>query len=287
MLSFTAVSFPGSSGPGVSPTYTWSLEPTVVLGVLVLSVLYLIGWRRARASSATHAPGYGRLSLFMGAMVLVVLALMSPIDSLGDEDLIVMHMIQHLILLDFVPILMILSFNKVLLRPITRRIQTLERRAGWLASPWFAVVAYVVGVYAWHVPGSYDLALHHGWIHALEHLTFSIVGFLYWWHVLSPIPARRRLTGLGPLAYMVSTKLFIGALGIALAFLPRVIYVFYAHKPHYWGLTPVEDQSMAGLAMALEQSLVMGVAFVYLVYRFFSEAEAEQRRRERFELAHE
>jgi cytochrome c oxidase assembly factor CtaG len=82
---------------------------------------------------------------------------------------------------------------------------------------------------------------------------------------------------------MVTTKLFIGALGIALAFLPRVIYGFYAHKPDYWGLTPIEDQSMAGLVMALEQSVVMGIAFVYLIYRFFDEAAAEQRRRERYE----
>lgn len=286
MLSLALVS-PGSSGPDVTPPYAWGFEPTVVLGVLVLSALYVIGWRRARASDAVHAPGWGRLSLFVASMALVVLALMSPIDSLGDDDLIVMHMVQHLILLDIMPILLILSFNKVLLRPLTRRIQTIERGAGFLAGPVFAVIAYVAGVYAWHVPGAYDLALRHSGIHALEHVTFSIVGVLYWWHVFSPIRARRRLTGLGPLAYMTSTKLFIGALGIALAFLPRVIYAFYSHKPHYWGLSPIEDQSMAGLAMALEQSLVMGVAFVYLIYRFFSEAEAEQRRREQFELAHE
>jgi putative membrane protein len=258
-LLFSLV-LPGAHGPDVTPTYSWSAEPTVILGTLIL-----------------------RLSLFVTSMVLVLLALLSPIDSLGDNDLLVMHMVQHMILLDLVPITLILSLNKVLLRPITRRIHTLERRAGFFATPVFAVIAYVGGVYGWHVPGAYDLALRHTWIHALEHLTFSAVGTLYWWHVLSPIRARRRLTGLGPLAYMVTTKLFIGALGIALAFLPRVIYAFYAHKPDYWGLTPLEDQSMAGLVMALEQSIVMGIAFVYLVYRMFSEAEAEQERRERYE----
>jgi putative membrane protein len=282
VLLFSLV-LPGAHGPDVTPTYSWSAEPTVILGTLILCVLYGLGWRRARRSGSSHAPGYGRLSLFVTSMVLVLLALLSPIDSLGDNDLLVMHMVQHMILLDLVPITLILSLNKVLLRPITRRIHTLERRAGFFATPVFAVIAYVGGVYGWHVPGAYDLALRHTWIHALEHLTFSAVGTLYWWHVLSPIRARRRLTGLGPLAYMVTTKLFIGALGIALAFLPRVIYAFYAHKPDYWGLTPLEDQSMAGLVMALEQSIVMGIAFVYLVYRMFSEAEAEQERRERYE----
>jgi len=282
VLPFSLVS-PGFSGPDVTPAYSWSFEPTVVFPTLILCVLYGLAWRRARRSGSVHAPGYGRLSMFALSMALVVVALLSPIDSLGDDDLLVMHMVQHMILLDLVPITLILSLNKVLLRPVTRRIQVIERRAGFFGSPVFAVLAYVAGVYAWHVPAAYDLALRHDWIHALEHLTFSAVGTLYWWHVLSPIRARRRLTGLGPLAYMVTTKLFIGALGIALSFLPRVIYAFYAHKPDYWGLTPQEDQSMAGLVMALEQSLVMGVAFVYLIYKFFDEAAAEQRRRERLE----
>ncbi|HET9123499.1 MAG TPA: cytochrome c oxidase assembly protein [Solirubrobacteraceae bacterium] len=282
MLLFSLVSI-GSSRRSVTPVYSWSVQPTVVIGTLILCVLYGLAWRRGRASGSSHAPGYGRLALFATSMVLVIVALLSPVDSLADDDLLVMHMVQHVILLDLVPITLILSLNKVLLRPVTRRIHTLERRAGFLASPVFAVIAYVVGVYGWHVPAAYDLALHHSAIHALEHLTFSVVGTLYWWHVLSPIRSRRRLTGLGPLAYMITTKLFIGALGIVLTFLPHVIYAFYAHKPDYWGLTPTEDQSMAGLVMALEQSVVMGIAFVYLIYNFFDEAAAEQRRRERLE----
>jgi hypothetical protein len=63
------------------------------------------------------------------------------------------------------------------------------------------------------------------------------------------------------------------------------IYPFYGGHPHYWGLSPVEDQNMAGLVMALEQSIVMGIALVYLIYRMFAEAEAEQQRRERFDPA--
>jgi putative membrane protein len=272
-------------GPNPSPAYAWSIEPTVVIGVLILCLLYGLGWRRARAGGASHAPGYGRLSLFALSQVLVLIALLSPVDSLADQDLLVMHMVQHLILLDLVPITMILSLNKVLLRPITRRVKAIEQRAGFVGGPVFAVLAYIGVVYVWHIPACYDDALRHPWVHACEHLCFAIVGTLYWWHVLSPIRSRRRLTGLGPLAYMTTAKVGIGGLGIALAFLPRVIYPFYAHLPHYWGLTPQDDQSLSGVVMALEQSLVMGVALVYLIYRMFDEAEAEQNRRERYELA--
>ena len=272
-----------STGPSVSPVIQWSPEPSVIIGVIALGALYLIAWRHARATGSSHAPGWGRLSLFAGGMGCVVAALISPIDSLGDQ-LLVMHMVQHILLLDFAPILIILSFNKVLLRPVTRQLTRLEERAGPLSHPVFAVLAYAGIVWAWHVPVAYDAALHNTTVHALEHLCFSFAGALYWWHVLSPIRSRKRLAGLGPIAYMTSTKLLVGALGIALAFATSSIYPFYAHHPHYWGLSPVEDQSMAGLVMALEQSIVMGIALVWLFYRMLSEAEREQQRAERYEV---
>jgi len=90
--------------------------------------------------------------------------------------------------------------------------------------------------------------------------------------------------GLGPIGYMVSTKLLVGALGIALAFAPASFYPFYAHHPHYWGLSPSEDQSMAGLVMALEQSVVMGVALVIVFTQMLAESEREAQRQERFEV---
>ena len=102
--------------------------------------------------------------------------------------------------------------------------------------------------------------------------------------VFSPIRARKRLTGLGPMGYMVSTKLLVGALGIVLAFAPTSIYPFYTHQPHFWGLSAVEDQNMAGLVMALEQSIVMGIALVYLFYRMLSESESDAQRSERYEV---
>jgi putative membrane protein len=287
--AFALVTQPGGpSGHSVAPIASWTLEPSVIVIIGAFVILYVMGWRRARGNGTqptpAHAPGWGRLTLFALGMLAVVAALLSPIDVLGDQ-LLVMHMTQHLLLLDVAPILVILSFNKVLLRPVTRRVQLIERRAGFFASPVFAVLAYAGAMYGWHIPAAYDAALHDTTVHAVEHLCFAAAGSLYWWHVLSPIRARRRLTGLGPIAYMTSTKLLVGAIGVWLAFSTSNIYPFYAHQPHYWGLSPVTDQNVAGLVMALEQSIVMGTALVYLIYRLFSEAEAEQQRRERLEAA--
>ena len=84
---------------------------------------------------------------------------------------------------------------------------------------------------------------------------------------------------------MVTTKLLVGLLGILLAFAPSVIYPFYAGHPHFWGLSPHTDQSMAGLTMALEQSVVMGIALVVVFVQMLNESERDAQRRERFEVA--
>jgi cytochrome c oxidase assembly factor CtaG len=269
---------------GVAPKIAWSFEPGVLLGVVALGLLYVKGWRLAREPGAPHPPGVGRLALFMSGLAVVLIALVSPIDGLGDQ-LMLMHMVQHILLLDIAPILIILGFTKGLLRPVTRRVQAIERRAGPFAHPAFAVIAYAGLMWLWHIPAMYDAALRHPTIHVIEHLCFAAAGSLYWWHLLSPIRSRLRLGGMGPIGYMVSTKLLVGVLGIVLAFAPDAFYPFYEHHPHYWGLTAGQDQNMAGLLMALEQSIVMGVALVYLFVRMLAESEREAQREERLEVA--
>jgi cytochrome c oxidase assembly factor CtaG len=255
----------------------------VLVGVIAAGVIYVLGWRRGRAGGAPHRPGYGRLTLFFAGLATILVALISPIDILGAQ-LLVMHMVQHLLLLDIAPILMILGLNKVLLRPVTRRLTVIEQRAGYLGHPVFAIALYVGMMWGWHVPALYDAALHNATVHAFEHACFFTAGSLYWWHLLSPIRGRMRLGGMGPVVYMTTTKLLVGALGILLAFAPASFYPYYQHHPHFWGLSPSTDQSLAGLVMALEQSIVMGIALAWLFVRMLGESEREAQRSERFEV---
>jgi len=209
------------------------------------------------------------------------LALISPVDRLG-EQLASMHMVQHLLVADVAAILLTLGLTRHILRPATRRVHRIERAAGPFASPWFGVIAYVGVMWLWHVPALYDAALEHATVHVLEHVSFAAAGLLYWWHLLSPIRSRLRLAGLGPILYMASTKILVGFLGVLLAFAPELLYTGYDTPGTRWGLTPHDDQQVAGLVMALEQSLVMGVALAYLFYRLLSESEAEDQRAERY-----
>ena len=258
----------------MSPDASWTFSPGAIVLLLAATGVYVVRWRRAGASPL-------RLLLFVAGIACVAAAIVSPLDRLA-EQLLSMHMVQHVLLLDVAPILIILSFTKVLLRPATRRLVPVERAAGLLAHPVFAILFYAGAMWAWHVPALYDAALESPGLHVFEHLTISAAGGLYWWHVLSPIRPRMRLSGLGPLAYMLSTKVLLGILGVVLTFAPESFYAFYEAQPRYWDLSAQEDQAIAGAIMAVEQSVVMGIALAYLFIRLLGESERDEERAERY-----
>ncbi|HEV2812823.1 MAG TPA: cytochrome c oxidase assembly protein [Solirubrobacteraceae bacterium] len=263
----------------MSPDASWTFSPGAIVLILAATGVYVVRWRRAGAS-------VGRLALFGAGMACVAAAIVSPLDRLA-EQLLSMHMVQHLLLLDLAPILIILGFTKVLLRPATRRLMPLEKAAGFLAHPAFAVALYAGAMWVWHIPALYDAALENPALHVFEHLVMSAAGGLYWWHVLSPIRPRVPLVGLGGAAYMLSTKVLLGILGIVLTFAPESFYAFYEGQPRYWDLSAQEDQALGGAIMAIEQSIVMGIALAYLFVRLLSDSEKEEERAERYAAAAE
>jgi cytochrome c oxidase assembly factor CtaG len=262
---------------------SWTFAPIVLVALVAYVWVYAWRWRISRAEGGARAAPVGRLVLWCAGVLSLFVALISPVDRLG-EQLASVHMVQHLLIADVAPILLTLGLTKWILRPATRRIHRIERAAGPFGHPAFGVVAYVGGMWLWHIPAMYNAALRNGNVHVLEHLTFAAVGLLYWWHLLSPIRSRMRLGGMGPVLYMASTKILVGFLGVLLTFSPTLLYGFYdTHGATRWGLSALNDQHVAGLIMALEQSIVMGIALAYLFTRMLQEAEEKNLREEREE----
>ena len=262
---------------------SWTFDPGPLALMALATWAYVTRWRRARADAGPAAADGWRLASFLAGIAIIAAALVSPVDRLAEQAF-VMHMVQHVLLLDVASILLILGSTKVILRPATRRLKRVEDAAGPLAHPAFAVAAYVGIMWVWHVPALYDAALRHPAFHAVEHVAFSAVGLLYWWHLLSPLRSRLRFGGMGPVVYMLSTKLLVGLLGIGLTFAPNAIYGFYEHQSPIWGLTADTDQQLAGAVMAIEQSIVMGIALAWLFVRALAESEREEERAERYEV---
>ena len=247
-------------------------------------------WRFARAREEVGARGGGARGVgplqavaFAGGMLAILVALVSPIDGLGEQYLFSAHMVQHVLLGDIAPLLILLGLSRVILRPATRRLMSVERRLGPLASPATGLIAWLVLMYLWHIPALYDAAVEHPLVHLLEHLSFFAAGVALWWPLIQPIPMRRHLTGLQPVAYIGTAKAGLAALGIFLTWSTTAIYPYYEDTPRIWGLTPVEDQNVAGVIMMVEQSVTLAVVLVVLFMRMLRQSEIDQLRRERLE----
>ena len=222
---------------------------------------------------------------FGGAVLALLGALVTPLDGLGEDYLFSAHMLQHVLLGDIAPLLLLLSLSRVILRPVTRRLMRVERALGPLASPPVAIAVWLGTMYIWHVPALYDAAAEHAPLHALEHVSFFAAGIALWWPLVQPVPMRRAMTGLQPLGYIAAAKGGLAALGLLLAWSATAHYPWYEDAPRIWGLSAVEDQNVAGVIMMVEQSLTLVIVMVWVFVRMLSRSEEEELRRERLDEA--
>jgi cytochrome c oxidase assembly factor CtaG len=267
------------------PHVHWTLDPGPLLAMAFGTFVYVRRFRAARAEAGGRGAGPLQAAAFAGAMLALLAALVSPVDRLGEDYLFSAHMVQHILLGDIAPLLLLLSLSRVIMRPVTRRFSGLERRLGPLASPPVLIALWLVLIYFWHVPALYDAALEHPLAHALEHACFFTAGVAVWWPLIQPVPMRRRLTGMQPLMYIFAAKVGLAALGIYLAWSTGVAFDYYTHVPRIWGLSAVEDQNAGGAIMLVEQSLVLVTVMAVLFVRMLTQSEEEERRRERLEDA--
>ncbi len=274
---------PGINAVTQHPQIGWFSDPAVLAPLLLFAAIYV--WRFAKARREAHGRGAGALqaAAFAGGMLALLAALVSPIDGLGEDYLFSAHMVQHVLLGDIAPLLILLGLSRVILRPATRRLMRVERALGRLASPVVGIAIWLAIMYLWHVPALYDAATENALVHLLEHASFFVAGLCLWWPLIQPVPMRRRMTGLEPIGYIAAAKAGLAALGLYLAWSSTALYPYYEQTPRIWGLSPVEDQNVGGVLMMAEQSFTLVLVMVALFVRALTKSEEEQLRRERLE----
>jgi len=171
----------------------------------------------------------------------------------------------------------------VIMRPATRRLQTVERKLGALASPITFILLWLALLYFWHIPALYDAALEHPFVHALEHVCFFTAGVLVWWPLIQPVPMRRPLKGFQTVGYIGGAKFGLAALGLYLTWSSTVFYPYYETVPRIWGLSAINDQNAGGAIMMVEQSITFVIALVFLFSKMLTQSEVDQQRSERLE----
>jgi putative membrane protein len=255
----------------------FTLEPTQLAPVAVAALAY--GWRaRTLRRRGRPVPAVRRAS-FAAGLAAILVALVSPLDRLGETRLFSAHMAQHVLLGDVAPLLVVCGLTGPLLRPLLAR--RAVRRLQALGHPLLALPLWLADLWLWHLPALYDAALRNDVVHALEHASFFAGGALFWSALLGPLPGPRwfgrgqRLAALG--------VAWLGGTVLANVFLwsERPFYAPYVHAPRTWGLSAVADQRAGGGVMLVEMAVVGAVAFVLIGLDWLAAAERRQRALER------
>jgi cytochrome c oxidase assembly factor CtaG len=249
----------------------WTWEPSVILGCLLLAGLYLGAagpWRRSlqRRAGLAEAPlSRGKTAWFLGGLAVVLLALLSPLDEIGDTYLFSAHMVQHLLLILAAAPMLMLGTPDWMLAGLLRN-TTILRIGRWLTNPVVAFMIFNINFAAWHFPAMYQATLLNENIHILEHLLFLATAVLNWWPVIGPAPELPRLPYPGQMLYLFLEAIPGTVLGAIFVFADGPLYPFYVSAGRLFGLSPDVDQQLGGLIMGTLSSLVylaaLGGAFM-------------------------
>jgi putative membrane protein len=265
------------------PQLDWLPDPGVLAPIALLVFIYVRRFRAARREEGGRGASWPQGLAFAAGILALLLAVASPIDGLGEDYLFSAHMVQHVLLGDIAPALLLLSLSRVIMRPATRRLNGIERRLGRFASPWTGLALWLSLMYFWHVPTLYDAALENPIVHLLEHASFFTAGICVWWPLIQPVPMRRPLKGFQTVGYIGAAKFGLAALGLYLTWSSSVFYPYYETVPRIWGLSAIADQNAGGAIMMVEQSITFVIALTFLFSRMLSQSEVEEQRRERLE----
>jgi putative membrane protein len=249
-----------------------AFAPLELVPLLVAAALYA---KRSvtLAERGKPVPLWRQLS-FAAGLATIVLALISPIAHVAEE-LVIAHMVEHLLLGDIATLLLVLGLTGPLLQPILA-IGFFDRLRV-LAHPLVALPLWALNFYLWHVPALYDAAYAGAPVHALEHTCFVFFGCLMWMPVFGPLPKPTWFTAPWKVGYVIAVRFAGAILGNVLMWSGSVLYPVYAEGERYWGISPLADQSTAGVVMMVEGTF-LGLGLLAWVFFEASREGIEKQR---------
>ena len=232
--------------------YAWSWNPEALIVIPLLAAGYVLALRRFPTRS-------WRIASYAASLVLLLAVTITPVETIGLNYLLSVHLLQNVVLAEWAPALFVLGVAPALAARLPQ------------VPPVPALGAWLINYAVWHVPVVYDTALRnpHTLLH-LEHALYFATGVLVWW----PVVHGRHGPGFKA-GYLFAAFALASPIGLLLALIPEAVYDFYVDAPkRLWGLSPLTDQQIAGVTMSLEQAFVFFAVFALYVARFFREQDA-------------
>jgi cytochrome c oxidase assembly factor CtaG len=251
---------------------SWTLDPLQLAPIVLVAAAYAIR-ARTLARRGQRVPWW-RVALFVVGLVLLVVAVASPVAAVAESELFSFHMTQHLLLGDLAPLCLLAGLTGPLLRPLLALPGVMHLRV--LANPFVAFPIWAANLVLWHLPTFYEAAIENSAIHVLEHVAFFSAGIVLWLPVLETLPAPEWFGTGAKLGYIVGVRLVATVIGNVFIWGGSPFYGDYETGDDFLGLSPEADQSLAGSLMMLEGSIVTIVAIAWLFLRLAQEGEIRQ-----------
>jgi cytochrome c oxidase assembly factor CtaG len=256
---------------------TWDVDHIVVWLLPIVAIVYARGFMRVRAVMPSRFPMW-RLASFQSGLAIVFLAIASPLHGLG-EILLTLHMAQHMLLTmaappllwmgqPMIPILRGLPARAArgLLGPILNS-PPCRRLGRAITHPAVCWSALALAIVVWHLPRCYELVLRSEAWHDVQHACFFTAALLFWWPIVQVWPARPVWPRWALIPYLVSADLINTAQSAVLSFSSHLLYPSYAHTSALLGLSPMDDQALAGVIMWVPGSIAFLVPAIVLTIR--------------------
>ncbi|MDZ7703785.1 MAG: cytochrome c oxidase assembly protein [Trueperaceae bacterium] len=247
----------------------WQLDPILIGGILTLALCYglAVGPLRHRLAPGRSLPRR-QIGLFSSGLILLYLAEGSPLHDYAERYLLSAHMFQHLLISYLVPVLWLLGTPDWVLRPLLTH-RWVKPVAKTLTQPVVAFLLFSLLFSIWHLPVLYEPALRNSLVHHSEHVVLIAISLLMWWPLLSPLPELPRLSYGGQLVYLFLLPIIQIIAFAFITFADHVIYAPYAAAPRVLGLSPLQDQAIAGAIMKIGGIIAFGTAFIVVFFRWY------------------
>ena len=264
---------------------SWSLPLPVTIALILAALVYLRGWWHLRQVFPTVISVW-RAAAFVCGVFFVWVAVGSPLGEL-DEELLWVHMVQHLLLMTVAPPLLLLGapalpllhglpqiFSQKVLGPFLRW-SVVQWFGRVITKPVFCWLAATTVLLVWHHPAVFAQGLKsHSW-HEVEHASFLGAGLLFWWPVIRPWPSADRQARWSIVLYLFLATLPCDALSAFLTFCGHVVYTPYLLAPRLFDVSPLRDQAFAGALMWVGVTFAYLIPAAFLTTHFLSNASGE------------
>jgi len=247
-------------------------EPLQIAGLLALATAYAIRAQNL-ARDGRPVPPWRMVSFFSG-IVLILVAFVSPLAHISGE-LVLAHMIQHLVIGDIAALLIVLGLSRSVLQPVMSLKAFDKLRV--LALPMIALPLWIANLYVWHIPALYDGTVTSEWLHALQHVSFISFGVLMWMPVAGPLPVPSWFGGGAQVGYTILARLAGAGLGNILMWSGSALFTGYVAGQAYWDISPVTDQGIAGVIMMAEGGMVTLGILAWALLRWAARDTEKQR----------